>query len=169
MATGAVVVVVVSFAGASSDAPFLVNLEKSPMSRASVLCRASFQETFRASFVTRKKVLKKCQKRKRRKEEEYFKFRFSAFGGQKRPHGMFFIRRIFGWMTKITRNGVTRETNDKKRKKENPNGKQRKGYLYLGSSARERERERERETHTTKPTAGLSSFTSSGTGGELSF
>ena len=64
---------------------------------------------------------------------------------------------------------VTRETNDKKRKKENPNGKQRKGYLYLGSSARERERERERETHTTKPTAGLSSFTSSGTGGELSF
>ena len=82
---------------------------------------------------------------------------------------MFFIRRIFGWMTKITRNGVTRETNDKKRKKENPNGKQRKGYLYLGSSAREREREREKETHTTKPTAGLSSFTSSGTGGELSF
>ena len=50
-------------------------------------------------------------------------------------------------MTKITRNGVTRETNDKKRKKENPNGKQRKGYLYLGSSARERERERERDTH----------------------
>ena len=51
VATEAVVVVVVSFAGASSDAPFLVNLEKSPMSRASDLCRASFQKLFQLSFV----------------------------------------------------------------------------------------------------------------------
>ena len=61
VATGAVVVVV-SFAGASSDASFLVNLEKNPMSRASVLCRASFQ-----NVLPRKKVLKKVPK-----EEEYF-------------------------------------------------------------------------------------------------
>ena len=65
---------------------------------------------------------------------------------------------------------VTRETNDKKKKERKPERQAKKGLsISREFSERERERERERETHTTKPTAGLSSFTSSGTGGELSF
>lgn len=117
VATGAVVVVVVSFAGASSDAPFLVNLEKSPMSRASVLYRASFQETFRASFVHlyRKKGAQKVPKKEKggRRRNILNTKVFQHLGVERdvldfffdrdffdletsRPYGMFFIRRMDG-------------------------------------------------------------------------
>ena len=50
-------------------------------------------------------------------------------------------------MTKITRNGVTRETNDKKKERK-PERQAKKGLsISREFSERERERERKRDTH----------------------